>query len=49
VIEVLLRMVREKQVGISGLISKRYGSDEGNDAFRDLQAAKNLMGITVWN
>ena len=48
VIEVL-QMVRDKRVDVSGLISKRYRFEEINDAFRDLEAGKNLMGITVWN
>jgi Zn-dependent alcohol dehydrogenase len=32
-----------------GLVSQRYGYDQINDAFDDLEAGKNLMGITVWN
>jgi threonine dehydrogenase-like Zn-dependent dehydrogenase len=48
VVEVL-NMVRDKRVDVSGLISKRYGYDQINDAFHDLEAGKNLMGITVWN
>jgi S-(hydroxymethyl)glutathione dehydrogenase/alcohol dehydrogenase len=48
VIEVL-RMVRDKRVDVSGLVSRRYRFDEINDAFDDLKAGKNLMGITVWN
>ena len=48
VIEVL-QMVRDKRVDVSGLVSKRYRFEEINDAFHDLEAGKNLMGITVWN
>ncbi len=48
VIEVL-NMVRDKRVDVSGLVSKRYRFEEINDAFSDLEAGKNLMGITVWN
>ena len=48
VVEVL-NMVRDKRVHVAGLISKRYRFDEINNAFRDLEAGKNLMGITVWN
>jgi Zn-dependent alcohol dehydrogenase len=48
VIEVL-NMVRDNRVDVSGLISKRYRYDAINDAFHDLEAGKNLMGITVWN
>jgi S-(hydroxymethyl)glutathione dehydrogenase/alcohol dehydrogenase len=48
VIEVL-RMVRDKRVDVSSLVSRRYRCDEINDAFHDLEAGKNLMGITVWN
>jgi S-(hydroxymethyl)glutathione dehydrogenase/alcohol dehydrogenase len=48
VVEVL-NMVRDKRVDVAGLISKRYRFDEINDAFHDLEAGKNLMGITVWN
>jgi len=48
VIEVL-NMVRDKRVDVSGLISRRYRYEEINDAFRDLEAGKNLIGITVWN
>jgi len=48
VVEVL-NMVRDKRVEVSGLVSKRYGYDQINDAFHDLEAGKNLMGITVWN
>ncbi len=48
VIEVL-RMVRDKRVDVSGLVSKRYRCEEINEAFHDLEAGKNLMGITVWN
>lgn len=45
----VLNMVRDKRVNVSGLVSKRYKYDEINDAFHDLEAGKNLMGITVWN
>jgi S-(hydroxymethyl)glutathione dehydrogenase/alcohol dehydrogenase len=48
VIEVL-NMVRDKRVEVGGLISKRYRFTEINDAFHDLEAGRNLMGITVWN
>jgi len=48
VVEVL-NMVRDKRVDVSGLVSKRYSYNEINDAFQDLEAGKNLMGITVWN
>lgn len=48
VVEVL-NMVRDKRVEVAGLISKRYRFDEINDAFHDLEAGTNLMGITVWN
>jgi threonine dehydrogenase-like Zn-dependent dehydrogenase len=48
VVEVL-NMVRDKRVEVSGLVSKRYGYDQINEAFHDLEAGKNLMGITVWN
>jgi threonine dehydrogenase-like Zn-dependent dehydrogenase len=48
VIEVL-QMVRDKRVDVSGLVSKRYRFEDINDAFHDLEAGKNLMGITVWN
>jgi Zn-dependent alcohol dehydrogenase len=48
VVEVL-NMVRDKRVEVAGLISKRYRFDEINDAFHDLAAGTNLMGITVWN
>jgi D-arabinose 1-dehydrogenase-like Zn-dependent alcohol dehydrogenase len=48
VIEVL-NMVRDKRVNVSGLVSKRYRFTEINDAFHDLEAGKNLMGITLWN
>jgi Zn-dependent alcohol dehydrogenase len=48
VVEVL-NMVRDKRVEVAGLISKRYRFDEINDAFQDLEAGTNLMGITVWN
>ncbi len=48
VVEVL-NMVRDKRVEVSGLVSKRYGYEQINDAFHDLEAGKNLMGITVWN
>jgi Zn-dependent alcohol dehydrogenase len=48
VIEVL-NMVRDKRVEVSGLVSRRYRFDEINAAFHDLEAGKNLMGITVWN
>jgi threonine dehydrogenase-like Zn-dependent dehydrogenase len=45
----VLNMVRDKRVNVSGLVSKRYRFTEINDAFHDLEAGKNLMGITVWN
>ena len=45
----VLHMVRDKRVDVSGLVSKRYRFEEINDAFRDLEAGKNLMSITVWN
>ena len=48
VVEVL-NMVRDKRIEVAGLISKRYRFDEINDAFHDLEAGTNLMGITVWN
>jgi Zn-dependent alcohol dehydrogenase len=45
----VLNMVRDKRVDVSGLVSRRYRFDEINEAFDDLEAGKNLMGITVWN
>jgi len=45
----VLHMVRDKRVDVSGLVSKRYRFEDINDAFHDLEAGKNLMGITVWN
>jgi S-(hydroxymethyl)glutathione dehydrogenase / alcohol dehydrogenase len=48
VIEVL-NMVRDKRVDVSGLVSRRYRFDKINEAFDDLEAGKNLMGITIWN
>jgi threonine dehydrogenase-like Zn-dependent dehydrogenase len=48
VIEVL-HMVRDKRIDVSGLVSKRYPAAEINEAFQDLEAGKNLMGITLWN
>ena len=45
----MLNMVRDKRVDVSGLVSRRYRFDEINEAFHDLEAGKNLMGITVWN
>jgi S-(hydroxymethyl)glutathione dehydrogenase / alcohol dehydrogenase len=48
VIEVL-HMVRDKRIDVSGLVSKRYRFEEINDAFHDLEAGRNLMGITIWN
>ena len=48
VVEVL-NMVRDRRVDVSGLVSKRYRYDEINEAFHDLEAGRNLMGITVWN
>lgn len=48
VIEVL-RMVRDKRIDVSGLISKRYPFRQINEAFHDLEAGRNLMGITIWS
>jgi S-(hydroxymethyl)glutathione dehydrogenase / alcohol dehydrogenase len=48
VIEVL-HMVRDKRIDVSGLISKRYPFHEINEAFHDLEAGRNLMGITIWS
>jgi D-arabinose 1-dehydrogenase-like Zn-dependent alcohol dehydrogenase len=45
----VLNMVRDKRVNVSGLVSQRYPFAEINNAFHDLEAGKNLMGITVWN
>jgi S-(hydroxymethyl)glutathione dehydrogenase/alcohol dehydrogenase len=45
----VLHMVRDKRVDVAGLVSRRYRFEEINDAFHDLEAGKNLMGITVWN
>jgi S-(hydroxymethyl)glutathione dehydrogenase / alcohol dehydrogenase len=48
VIEVL-HMVRDRRIDVSGLISKRYRFEEINAAFHDLEAGRNLMGITIWS
>jgi threonine dehydrogenase-like Zn-dependent dehydrogenase len=48
VIEVL-HMIRDKRIDVSGLVSKRYPAAQINEAFLDLEAGKNLMGITLWN
>ena len=48
VIEVL-NMVRDKRIDVAGLVSKRYPFEQINEAFHDLEAGKNLMGITAWN
>ena len=48
VVEVL-HMVRDKRIDVSGLISKRYPFQEINEAFHDLEAGRNLMGITIWS
>jgi Zn-dependent alcohol dehydrogenase len=45
----VLNMVRDKRVDVSGLVSKRYPFEDINVAFHDLEAGKNLMGITVWD
>lgn len=48
VIEVL-NMVRDRRIDVGGLVSKRYPFEQINEAFHDLEAGKNLMGITLWN
>jgi S-(hydroxymethyl)glutathione dehydrogenase/alcohol dehydrogenase len=47
VVEVL-QMARHKRIEVAGLISKRYPFQQINDAFHDLEAGRNLMGITLW-
>jgi Zn-dependent alcohol dehydrogenase len=47
VVEVIA-MVRDKRIEVSALISKRYPLEQINEAFHDLEAGKNLMGITLW-
>jgi len=47
VVEVI-SMVRDKRIEVSALISKRYSFEQINEAFQDLEAGKNLMGITLW-
>ena len=47
VVEVI-SMVRDKRIEVSSLISKRYSFEQINEAFHDLEAGKNLMGITLW-
>jgi Zn-dependent alcohol dehydrogenase len=42
-------MVRDRRIDVGGLVSKRYPFEQINEAFHDLEAGKNLMGITVWN
>ena len=45
----VLNMVRDKRIDVCGLLSKRYPFEQIIEAFHDLEAGKNLMGITVWN
>jgi len=48
VVEVI-GMARDKRIEISGLISQRYSFERINEAFQDLEAGRNLMGITLWH
>jgi Zn-dependent alcohol dehydrogenase len=45
----VLQMVRDQRVDVKRLVSKRYHFEDINEAFHDLEAGRNLMGITVWN
>jgi len=47
VVEVI-NMARDKRIEVSGLISKRYPFERINEALQDLEAGRNLMGITLW-
>jgi S-(hydroxymethyl)glutathione dehydrogenase/alcohol dehydrogenase len=48
VVEVL-QMVKDRRIDVASLITARYGFAEVNEAFHDLEAGRNLMGITLWN
>ena len=46
-----IRMVKLYQAGklkIDELITRRYGIDEANEAFRDLAAGENARGLIVF-
>jgi Zn-dependent alcohol dehydrogenase len=44
----VINMARDKRIEVSGLISKRYPFERINEALQDLEAGRNLMGITLW-
>lgn len=48
VVEVL-KMARQGRIEVAGLITKKYGFEEINQAFDDLEHGRLLMGITRWN
>jgi S-(hydroxymethyl)glutathione dehydrogenase / alcohol dehydrogenase len=48
VVEVL-QMVKDRRIDVASLITARYGLEQINEAFHDLEGGRNLMGITLWN
>lgn len=45
----VLRMAQDQRIEVRGLISKRYGFEEINEALEDLEKGRLLMGITLWS
>ncbi len=48
VVEVLA-MVKDERIDLEGLVTKRYEPDELNQALRDLEEGRLLMGISLWS
>jgi len=48
VVEVL-KMVQDRRIEVNSLITKKYGSEQLNDALKDLEDGGLLMGISLWN
>jgi S-(hydroxymethyl)glutathione dehydrogenase/alcohol dehydrogenase len=48
VIEVL-EIIRAGRLEISALVTARYRPEQINEAFEDLEAGRNLVGLTVWS
>lgn len=45
----VLQMAADRRIEVKGLISKRFRSDEINEALDDLEHGRVLMGISLWN
>src|SRR3990172_1192897 len=45
----VLQMIKDHRIDLKGLITKKYGCGELNEALADLEKGKLRMGVSLWN